>query len=142
MKLTKNFTLEEMTTTSYKDLLADNIYYAMNNFEKVKELALFSQEIRDLLGVPMTITSAIRYPALNTKVGGTPTSQHQKIEAIDFIPSKITLQKAFDKIRYSKLKFGQLIIEKSGSSEWIHISIGNKCQVLKYNNGKYTVMGK
>ena len=137
MQLSKNFTLEEMTNTSYKDLLANNIYYAMNNFDKVKELAKFSQEIRDFLGVPMTITSAIRYPALNTKVGGSPTSQHQKIEAIDFIPSKMTLQKAFGKIRNSKLKFGQLIIEKSGKKEWLHISTGSKRQVLKYVNGKY-----
>lgn len=140
MKLTKNFNLEEMTNTSYKDLLADNICYAINNFDKVKELAKFSQEVRDFLGVPMTITSAVRCPSLNTKVGGTPTSQHQKIEAIDFIPSKITLQKAFDKIRHSKLKFGQLIIEKAGKSEWLHISIGTKCQVLKYENGKYTTI--
>ena len=138
MKLTKNFTLEEMTNTSYKELLANNIYYAMNNFEKVKELALFSQEIRDLLGVPMTITSAVRCPSLNTKVGGTPTSQHQKIEAIDFVPSGMTLQKAFDKIKNSKLKFGQLIIEKSGKKEWLHISTGSKRQILKYSNGKYT----
>lgn len=137
MQLSKNFTLEELTNTSYKDLLANNIYYAMNNFDKVKELAKFAQEVRDLLGVPMTITSAIRYPALNTKVGGSPTSQHQKIEAIDFIPSKMTLQKAFDKIRNSKLKFGQLIIEKSGTKEWLHISTGSKRQVLKYVNGKY-----
>lgn len=137
MQLSKNFTLEELTNTSYKDLLANNIYYAMNNFEKVKELAKFAQEIRDFLGVPMTITSAIRYPALNTKVGGSPTSQHQKIEAIDFIPSKMAIEKAFDKIRNSKLKFGQLIIEKSGIKEWIHISIGAKRQVLKYENGKY-----
>lgn len=140
MKLTKNFTLEELTNTSYKELLANNIYYAMNNFEKVKELAKFSQEIRDFLDVPMTITSAIRYPALNTKVGGSPTSQHQKIEAIDFIPSGISLQKAFDQIRYSNLKFGQLIIEKSGKKEWIHISTGIKRQVLKYENGKYTTI--
>lgn len=140
MQLSKNFTLEELTNTSYKDLLANNIYYAMNNFDKVKELAKFSQEIRDFLGVPMTITSAIRYPALNTKVGGSPTSQHQKIEAIDFVPSKMTIQKAFDKIRNSKLKFGQLIIEKSGKKEWIHISTGSKRQILQYTNGKYTII--
>jgi len=93
MKLTKNFTFEELTNTSHKDLLADNIYYAVNNMDKVKELALFAQEVRELLNVPMTVTSAVRCPSLNTKVGGTPTSQHQKIEAIDFIPAKISLEK-------------------------------------------------
>lgn len=134
MKLTKNFTLEEMTNTSYKDLLADNIYYAINNFDKVKELALFSQEIRDFLGVPMTITSAVRCPALNTKVGGTPTSQHQKIEAIDFVPSNMTLQKAFDKIKNSNLDYKQLILEKN---TWIHISIGDKRENLTYDGKKY-----
>lgn len=137
MKLTKNFTFEELTNTSHKDLLADNIYYAVNNMDKVKELALFAQEVRELLNVPMTVTSAVRCPSLNTKVGGTPTSQHQKIEAIDFIPAKISLEKAFDIIRYSKLKFGQLIIEKSGKNEWIHISIGNKRETLYFNGKKY-----
>lgn len=137
MKLTKNFTFEELTSTTYKELLADNIYYAVNNLDKVKDLALFAQEVRELLNVPMKITSAVRCPSLNTKVGGTPTSQHQKIEAIDFIPSKISLQKAFDIIRYSKLKFGQLIIEKSGKKEWLHISTGTKKEVLKFDGKKY-----
>lgn len=138
MNLTRNFSLEELTGTNHKELLADNIYYAINNFDKLKELAYFAQDIRDLLGVPMTITSAVRCPQLNTKIGGSVNSQHQKIEAIDFIPAKIKLKNAFLKIKNSDIQFGQLIIEKAGDKEWIHISKGTKCEVLKYLNGKYT----
>ena len=140
MKLTTNFTLEEFTGTQHKDYLADNIYFAMNNFSKLQYLAEFAQKIRNLLGVPMTITSGVRYPLLNIKVGGKETSQHCKVEAFDFIPAKITLQQAFDKIRKSDLSFGQLIIEKSGNKQWLHISVGTKKQVMKYENGRYTIL--
>lgn len=140
MKLSRNFTLEELTGTTHKELLADNIYYAMNNFDKLQELAYFAQDIRDLLGVPMTITSAVRCPQLNTKIGGSVNSQHQKIEAIDFIPAKIKLKDAFLKIKNSDIQFGQLIIEKSGDKEWLHISIGTKREVLKYDGKRYTIL--
>ncbi|MBR0541142.1 MAG: hypothetical protein IJK26_02935 [Clostridia bacterium] len=140
MKLSRNFTLEELTGTSYKELLADNIYYAMNNYDKLQSLAYFAQDVRDFLGVPMTVTSGVRCPALNNKLGGSAKSQHLTLEAIDFIPSKITLKEAFNRIKGSKLKFGQLIIEKSGKKEWIHISIGTKCETLRYDNGRYVII--
>lgn len=140
MKLTEHFTLEEMTQTSHKDLLATNIYYAMNQFSKLQYLTEFAEKVRDIIKSPMIISSAVRCPDLNYAVGGKSTSQHAKIEAIDFIPTKISLLEAFDKIRKSDLKFGQLIIEKSGEANWLHISVGDKCEVLKYNDGRYTVV--
>ena len=136
-RLTKNFIFSEFTDTKHTDLLPANIYYAVDNMDKVIDLAKFAQEIRDFLGVPMTITSGVRYSALNNRVGGSATSQHLKCEAIDFIPSKMSIQEAFKRIRNSNLKWGQLIIESSNGKEWIHISKGSKCEVLKYD-GKYT----
>lgn len=140
MRLTKNFLFSEFTETKHADLLASNIYYAVDNMDKVRELAKFAQEIRDFLGVPMTITSGVRCTALNNRVGGSATSQHVKCEAIDFIPSKISLQEAFNRIRFSKIIFGQLIIEKSGDKEWIHISIGKKREVKKYDGKRYVII--
>lgn len=136
-RLTKNFIFSEFTDTKHTDLLPANIYYAVDNMDKVIDLAKFAQEIRDFLGVPMTITSGVRCSALNNRVGGSATSQHLKFEAIDFVPSKMSIQEAFNRIRHSKIKFGQLIIERSGDKEWVHISLGKKCEVLKYD-GKYT----
>lgn len=139
MQLSKNFSLRELTYTKEKDLLAENIYYAMGNFEKLQELAIFAQKIRDLLDTPMTVSSAVRCPELNIRKNGSTTSQHCKVEAIDFITKKMDLNAAFKKIRESDIKFGQLIIEEDkNGSKWIHISIGTKCQVLEYKNGKYS----
>lgn len=139
-QITKNFTIKELTNTSYKELLADNIYYALDNWGNFRLLAFFAQEVRDLLGVPMIITSAVRCPALNAKVGSSNKSQHLTLQAIDFVPSKMTLQQAFDKIRKSDLQFGQLIIEKSNGKEWIHISIGKKREVKKYDGKRYVII--
>lgn len=141
MQITRNFTFSELTDTSYKELLAENIYYAVDNFSKVTQLANFAQKVRDILNTPMTVTSAVRCPNLNAKVGGSNNSQHLSIEAIDFITKKMDLNLAFNIIRNSNLPFGQLILEENNKgSKWIHISIGDKREVLEYQNGKYSAI--
>lgn len=136
--LTPNFNFSEMTYTSHKNLLAINKTSAEKIKEDIYKLALFAEQVRAILCVPMTITSGYRCKELNKAVGGSSTSQHTKAEAIDFIPSKMTVSQAYDKLRISCLVYGQLIIEHSGSKEWIHVSMGYKKENLKYNNGKYT----
>ena len=140
IQLTQHFSLDELTTTNkvkYKD---KNYKYGLQKITQMNILAHFAEQVRLIVNSPMKITSGIRCEELNAVVGGSKTSQHLKGEAIDFIPTKIKIKTAFDKIRKSNLEFGQLIIEKSGSSEWIHISTGIKKQVLKYDNGKYSVI--
>lgn len=140
IQLTQHFSLDELTTTNkvkYKD---KNYKYGLQKITQMNILAHFAEQVRLIVNSPMKITSGIRCEELNAVVGGSKTSQHLKGEAIDFIPTKIKIKTAFDKIRKSNLEFGQLIIEKSGSSEWIHISTGTKRQVLKYENGKYTTI--
>ena len=41
------------------------------------------QQLRDLAGKPVIITSGYRNPAYNQKVGGSPTSRHLRGEAAD-----------------------------------------------------------
>lgn len=41
------------------------------------------QQLRDLAGKPVIITSGYRNPAYNLKVGGSPTSRHLRGEAAD-----------------------------------------------------------
>lgn len=142
IQITQHFSLDELTTTNrvkYKD---KNYKYGLQKITQMNILAHFAEQVRLIVNCPMKITSGIRCEELNAVVGGSKTSQHLKGEAIDFIPTKIKIQTAFNKIRKSNLEFGQLIIEKSGKSEWIHISIGVKRQVLKYDNGKYSVIGR
>lgn len=138
MNLTPHFTLEELTYTSNKNYAESNKKSAMFVFEHVYKLALFAEQVRVILNVPMTITSGFRCAGLNEAIGGSSTSQHVKAEAIDFIPGKgMTIDEAFDIIRKSNLVYGQLIKERSGSKQWIHVSMGYKQQALTYLDGKY-----
>lgn len=137
IQITQHFSLDELTTTNrvkYKD---KNYKYGLSKLTQMNILAHFAEQVRLVVGCPMKITSGIRCEELNAVVGGSKTSQHLKGEAIDFIPTKIKIQTAFNKIRKSNLEFGQLIIEKSGKSEWIHISIGEKKEALIYDGKKY-----
>lgn len=134
MKIADHFTIAELTNTDYGNLYAENILYALDHFNELTRLAQFCERVRKILGVPMNITSGVRCPKLNEKVGGVPTSDHIKLLAVDFIPSKIKLKTAFDKIRNSNLDFKQMILEKN---TWIHISIGDKREVLTYDGKKY-----
>lgn len=134
MKIAEHFTIQELTDTSYADLLAQNIYYALDHFNELTRLAQFCERVRSILGVPMNITSGVRCPKLNERIGGVSTSDHIKLLAVDFVPAKIKLKTAFDKIRRSNLDFKQLILEKN---TWIHISIGDRREVLTYDGKKY-----
>lgn len=75
---------------------------------------------RELLRVPMHISSGFRCPELNGLVGGAENSAHLDGRAADFEPIGLTLQVAFDRIRSSSLPFDQLIIE---CNTWIHIAV-------------------
>lgn len=131
MKLTEHFTLEELATTNKKEFKAENIKYAEKFLDgKIQHLANFAEKVREIIGSPMEITQGVRCPKLNLAVKGSATSQHPKCEALDFIPLKITVKKAFDLLRKSNLEFGQLILEIRGDVAWIHISIGFKKEVL------------
>jgi len=134
MKIAKNFTIAELTGTSITEMFANNILYALDHFNELNRLAQFCEKVREILGVPMKITSGVRYEALNKKVGGVANSDHVKLLAVDFVPIKMTLKKAFDKIQNSSLDYKQLILEKNS---WIHISIGDKREKLVYDGKKY-----
>lgn len=137
-KLTPHFTFEELTVTSKAEYIKYNQKVANSIYNDIYKLALFAEQVRAILGVPMTITSGFRYSELNDAVGGSPNSQHAKAEAIDFIPGKgMTIDEAFDILRKSKLVYGQIIKERSGAKEWVHISMGFKQQALVYGDGKY-----
>lgn len=131
MKLTEHFTLEELSTTNKKEFKTENIKYAEKFLDgKIQHLANFAEKVREIINSPMTISSGVRCPNLNTALNSGSKSQHLICEAFDFIPLKITVKKAFDLLRASNLEFGQLICEIKGKVAWIHISIGFKKEVL------------
>lgn len=120
MKLSTNFTYEELTTSEYA------LRHGLNNtpnslsLERLKNTALQMEVIRSLLADNIiTVNSAYRSPTVNRAIGGSATSAHCLGYAVDFTchgfgtPYEIT--KA---IKNSKIKYDQLIFEGT----WVHIS--------------------
>ncbi len=129
MKLTNNFTLEELTRTSSKFV---NVPSTVERIA-LKQLAVnVLQPLRDAYGKPITVNSGYRSPLVNKSVGGVPTSQHVKGEAADITGGSKEENKILFEIIRDTLDFDQLIDEKNYT--WIHISYktkGNRKQILK-----------
>jgi uncharacterized protein YcbK (DUF882 family) len=130
----KYFTIKELTasTTATK--------YGIDNTpdaEITKCLTALVDNILDPLreayGRPITINSGYRCAALNTKVGGSKTSQHMMGQAADIsIGSVEGNKKLFELIQKLNLPFDQLIDEYG--YKWVHVSYGprNRKKIIHY----------
>ena len=124
MILTKNFSLEEMyRSDTARRCGIDNKPQTEEVVENLRALCLeVLQPLRDHLGKPVVVSSGYRCKDLNKKVGGVENSQHLKGEAADI---KVRdREDLIDVMRYimDETDFDQLIREKSGSTEWVHVS--------------------
>lgn len=115
----ENFTLEEMMRTQTGLQNATTLAEAKSLLWMATYIL---QPIRDKWG-RLFVTSAFRSFAVNKTVGGHINSQHKDGEATDFQPKAANIKKVFNWIRESGIKYGQLIYEKRGNVEWIHISM-------------------
>ncbi|QRE00543.1 hypothetical protein [Burkholderia phage BCSR129] len=137
MNLSPHFTLAEMTATStgLDNTAPQNIVDALTNTASQMET------VRDLLGgLPIIVNSGYRSPAVNAKVGGVPSSQHLKGQAVDFVCPKFgTPEQIARRIIASDIEFDQIIMEGT----WVHISFvkggPNRRQSLKSTPGGYAV---
>lgn len=136
--LSKHFKLSELSGTTHKEFLKENRQEALDNFQLIEDLAFFAEQVRAILNVPMIITSGFRCDKLNEAVGGAKHSQHLFFRAIDFKPKGMSVDEAFSRIKMSNLVYKQLIKERSGDSEWVHVSMGYERENLIYKDGKYT----
>ena len=103
------------------------------------------EQVRILLGVPITVSSWYRSPEVNAAIGSKSTSQHIKGEAVDFIaPSfgdPVTICKKLIPFIES-LRIDQLILEHT----WVHISFAistgkPRGQVLSLITGNHYANG-
>jgi hypothetical protein len=82
------------------------------------------EPLREWWGKPLTISSFFRCEKLNKKIGGSPTSQHVKGEAIDIdTGNKQDNVLLFDWLK-NNVEFDQLINEYDYS--WVHVSYSKK----------------
>lgn len=144
MRISKNFTLQELTRSNTALRLGINNIPTKDGVHKLTILAnSILQPIRNEIG-PLRITSAYRSPELNMAIGGSSNSQHCRYEAVDCQFSKDGIMdniKIFEAIEKLGLDFDQLILEFGDSTKttdpsypaWIHISYkiaDNRQQVL------------
>ena len=121
-QITENFSFYELTNTSNMALLEKNREYAEKLKDNLNLLGLLLQDIRDIIDKPITVSSGVRCPELNKKVGGTADSRHQKGLAADIQVKGMSAMEVFDAIRKAKLPLLQkAIIEGVKGKEWVHI---------------------
>jgi len=121
--ITSNFTWDEATTTTQRDPVS-GLLVANEPGPEAREALEFTFErmerVRMLCGDrPLVVHSAYRSPLVNTLVGGSPTSQHMKGEAVDFHVMGLPVTETFERIRESSLDYDQLIEE---ARTWVHVS--------------------
>lgn len=139
MKLSTNFTLEEMTRTEQRDMLQKNIDIATDDAKIKANLIRVATEllepIRGLFKKPVIVNSGFRYPELNEKIGGSKTSQHCRGEAADIVVRGYeTPEKQIEMIKkimkeLPDLKFGQMLQEHG----CVHVSLGTKKEIAYYS---------
>ena len=138
MKLSENFTLEELTYSKTAD---DKKISNIPKVEHIKNLQLLCdhilQPIRDAFQLPIKINSGYRSPELCLAVGSTIKSQHTEGKAADFEIDGIPNLQLANWI-FKNLDFDQLILEYWNPSEdnsgWVHCSYNkdnNRKQCLK-----------
>lgn len=124
MKLTENFTLEEMcvTLTGLENTLDAGSKEAAN----LRELcACVLQPLRTLYGKPIRVSSGYRSKAVNDCVGGAASSQHLKGQAADITTgSRRGNRDLFEMIIAYKLPYDVLIDELDFA--WIHVSYNSE----------------
>ena len=138
MNLTPHFTIEELAGTSVEKYKKLNLLKAQEQMGKMYQLAGFAERVREIVGKPLIINSGYRCVELNNYLKGSLTSQHLLAEAIDIKVSGKTANELFQIIVASDLKYDQIILEKVGNAQWVHVSIGSKKEKLKYDGKHYT----
>ncbi len=131
MKLSRNFTLEEMVATSHRKLQDTPTLEVVQNLQKLCVLVL--QPLRDTIGSPVYINSGYRSKRLNARVGGVPNSRHLQGKAADIHCDNLDYAKVIFDILRQNPNVDKAIIErrspspnpsrKGGGSVWVHVQM-------------------
>ena len=124
MKLSANFTLEEMTKSQVALRQGINNNPNATQIDALKELCInVLQPIRSYFDKPVIISSGFRSCELCIAIGSSIHSQHSKGEAADFEIVGVDNKDLFDYIK-NNIEFDQMILEfyEGGNSGWVHVS--------------------
>lgn len=127
MKLSANFWLYEFTRSQQATRYSIDNQPDAEALEELRALvANILQPLRDMVNLPINVSSGYRSPELNEIVKGAKKSQHMKGQAADiecFGMSNPALAKIiFDHFRYDQLILEFHYPERGPDSGWIHVS--------------------
>lgn len=118
-KISTNFSFSEFKTTK------TGLPNEPGEEEKAWLVALVQeimQPLRDEIG-PITITSGYRSPDVNTRIGGSPTSQHMKGQACDFYATNMSRKDTFLLLYASQYPIRQCILYTEDEGNFVHVAI-------------------
>jgi len=134
MKLSDHFTLDEMIrsdTAVRKNIDNTPTDEIMSN---LKVTAEGMEKVREILQVPITVTSGYRSPKLNKYIGGSKTSAHMLGYACDFIAPRFGNPLSIvTKLKAVGVSVDQCIME----GNWVHISFDPRMR-QKYMTATFT----
>lgn len=137
MNLSPHFTLAEMTVSQEAERRSIANIPPPNVIANLRRTAWLLEDVRALVGRPVSVSSAYRSPALNQAVGGALNSAHMLGLAADIVASGVLPRALALLIRESNIQFDQLIYEGA----WVHIGLTHgapRREVLtaKFINGR------
>lgn len=145
MKLTTNFTLNELTQS--ETALRKGLDNAPTQ-EVISALQVLAvnvlQPVRDHYGKGVKVNSGYRSPEVNASVGGSKTSDHCKGQAADIeipgVPNKELALYIRDNLEYTQLIL-EAYTEGVPDSGWVHVSydptnLKKQVMTAKFVNGK------
>ena len=142
MKLSKNFSLKELTRSQTADRKGIANNPNEDQIDKLQNLCeMVLQPVRDHFKQVVSVSSGFRSPELCVAIGSSVNSQHAKGEAADFEITGVANKQLSDWI-YKNLDFDQLILEYHNPDEpnsgWVHCSYkntGNRKEYLRAFRG-------
>lgn len=128
MILSAHFSLEEVTRSATASSKGIDNTVPLGYRYNIGRTAEMMEHVRSFLGGdPITVTSWFRCTLLNDAVGGSKTSRHPEGLAVDWKPTVLSLQEAFERLAAWGGPFDQLILEgtKDGAG-WIHTGLSTR----------------
>jgi zinc D-Ala-D-Ala carboxypeptidase len=122
MKLSPNFSLEELTFSQVASRRGLDNTPPLKVKENLERLAFFLEQVRKIFNKPLLISSGYRSREVNEAVGGSKTSQHCEGCAADFNVKGMSPDAVVRAIVANDIPYDQVILE---FDSWVHISIPN-----------------
>ena len=122
MRLSAHFTLEELIFSQTATRLGIDNTPTPEVIANLRRLAqTLLEPVRQMIGVPLIVTSGYRSLLLNDKIGGAANSYHIRGCAADCVaPSFGTPYDLAERIVVAELPFDKLILE---FGRWVHVQI-------------------